>query len=456
MTGPERPTLLAALVANDERTQEEILSGYLRCARENNENATLSLRTLRRWMSGQVTTMPRAAQCRVARHFWGHNIGDLLSPVTPATEPDSPAGTQIHAMSHRHIRDSVATMHSDPDLSDWERTVHMSSRRAARFAAFAENHNVGDEAVDQLRADISQLANAYLREPMGSVVGDLVEVQDTVFGLLEGKQRPALTRDLYVLAGLVSGLMAKISQDLGRMHDAMTQARTVYICADNADHTALRAWARGLQSLIAYWSARPQEATRYAAAGTEIAHNLTGTVTAWLPALHARALAQLGDAHETHRVLNRALEQRHTVVPDDLDQIGGLLTFPVAKQHYYAAGAYVFLQESGTDAAREAQHALDLYHRGTPDDRSYSDEAGARTELALARIHSGHLDGAREPLADVFDLPPQRRIGGIIASTNRVHHALRDRRYADSATAREIRDEIEAFCQLPAAALPAS
>lgn len=64
---------------------------------------------------------------------------------------------------------------------------------------------------------------------------------------MEDKQKPTQTRDLYLLAGRVSGLLAKASQDLVRPHDAMTQARTMFVCADNADHHGLRAWARGLK-----------------------------------------------------------------------------------------------------------------------------------------------------------------------------------------------------------------
>ena len=138
----------------------------------------------------------------------------------------------------------------------------MATRRAARFATFAEIDNVGPEAIAQLQDDVVHLANAYIREPLTAIMADLIEEQETVFRLLEGKQKPALSRDLYLLAGVVSGLTAKASQDLGRFHDAMTHARTLYVCADNADHQGLRAWARGLQSLIAYWAGRPQEAAR--------------------------------------------------------------------------------------------------------------------------------------------------------------------------------------------------
>jgi hypothetical protein len=286
-------------------------------------------------------------------------------------------------------------------------------------------------------------------------MGDLIEEQQTVFRLLEGKQKPTLTRDLYLLAGVVSGLIAKASQDLGRFHEAMTHARTLYVCADNADHQGLRAWARGLQSLIAYWAGRPQESVRYAQSGAEYAVNISGSVSSWLPALEARAWALMNMADEASDALGRAADRRAAHRPDDLDAIGGLLVFPQAKQSYYAAGTYVCLEGEDERAQSEALSALDLFEHGRPEDRSFSDEAGARAELALARVNAGHVDGAHEALAPVLALEPERRIGGIITSATRVHHALRDRHHIGSPSARSLREEIETFCRVPAAALPA-
>jgi hypothetical protein len=448
------------LVAQSERTHDEIVDGFLRCARENNEDATLSARTLHRWMGGDVQTVPRPAQRRVARLYWGYPMTDLLSPVPPQAQvalmPRLPPVAPTYATPDVHLAAPGNDAEAGPELSSLERQVTMSTRRAARFTAFAETHNVGPEALDQLRDDVCVLANDYIREPLITIMGDLVETQEYVFRLLEGKQRPTQTRDLYFMAGLVSGLLAKASHDLGRAHDAMTQARTLYVCADNADHPGLRAWARGLQSLIAYWAGRPQESVRYAQAGTDLATNQTGSVAAWLPSLEARAWALLAAPDETAAAIGRAADRRAEHQPDDLDHVGGVLSFPPARQHYYAAGAYVFLEGEQANAQREAATAIDLYETGDPQQRSFSDEAGAHAELALSRVNDGELEGAHEALVPVLHLEPERRIGGIVASAARVHEALRTRTYGASPSARGLREEIEAFCQVPAAALPAS
>lgn len=238
----------------------------------------------------------------------------------------------------------MSTTEPDGSTDTIERQVAMAARRAARFTTFAEIDNVGPEAIEQIREDVVHLANSYIHDPLVTIMGDIIDQQELVFRLLEGKQKPALTRDLYLLAGVVSGMIAKASHDLGRPHDAMTHARTLYVCADNAGHAGLRAWARGLQSLVAYWAGRTQEA--------------------------------------------------------------------------------------------------------------FSDEAGTRAELALARVRGDEVDGAGEALAPVLELEPARRIGGIVTSAARVHQALNERRHAGSPVARSLREEIESFCRVPAAALP--
>lgn len=449
-----RQTLIAILVEGSEQTHEEICEEYHKCARDNGENAALSLRTLRRWIAGDVLTRPRPAQARVARIYWGHSMEQLLGPA-PDPNVDAGAcclptvGTPIDSATLRDLDQKHGHVGDPPDIG---KQVAMSARRAARFTTFAEESNIGPEAIDQLRDDVSSLANEYLRAPLSSIMGDLLDTQDSIFAALTGRQRPTLTTELFVLAGIASGLLSKASHDLGRAREAMTQARTMYVCADNAGHVGLQAWARGQQALIAFRAGRPQEAARYASAGAEIAVNLTGSVTAWLPALRARALA-LPERREARAEIARAADRRSRVHPDDLDEVGGLLTFTEAKQHYYAAGTYVFLGGADADAEREAQLALDLLEGGPDEHRSFSTEAGARAELALARVHAGTLDGAQDALQAVLDLEPDRRIGGIVHSVSQVHHALREQRYTRSSIARAMRDEIESFCQRPARSL---
>jgi len=302
-----------------------------------------------------------------------------------------------------------------------------------------------------LRDEIMRLAVAYQVDPLPTVIADLANVQDLAFRLLEGRQKPSDTGYLYLLAGAVSGMMANASHDFGNNQAAIAQARAAYLCADNAGHDALRAWVLGLQSMIAYWAGWPQRAIEYAQGGAEAAKGVTGTVSVWLPALEARAWAALGDAAGVKAAIEKAETARSGVELNDLDELGGKLTFPRPRQQYYAADAMIWLPGEEERAEALATDALLGYESAAPDERSYVDEAIARTDLVIARARRGELEGARAALEPVLDLEPAERIGGILVTAKRVHQELSGARYRGSVIAQQLQEELEAFCQVTAA-----
>src|SRR4051812_14605471 len=96
----QRLTLLAVLVSRDEHTLNEIVDNFERCGRDNGEDATLSVRTLRRWIAGDVRTQPRPSQRRVARLLWGYPMSQLLAPpprelvLIPTTGERTPGSSE--------------------------------------------------------------------------------------------------------------------------------------------------------------------------------------------------------------------------------------------------------------------------------------------------------------------------------------------------------------------------
>jgi hypothetical protein len=94
-----------------------------------------------------------------------------------------------------------------------------------------------------------------------------------------------------------------------------------------------------------------------------------------------RAWALMNVADEASDALARATDKRAGHRPDDIDAIGGLLAFPQAKQSYYAAGTYVSLDDQQDRAQSEALSAINLFPHGRPEERSFSDEAGAHANL---------------------------------------------------------------------------
>jgi hypothetical protein len=87
-------------------------------------------------------------------------------------------------------------------------------------------------------------------------------------------------------------------------------------------------------------------------------------------------------------------------------------------------------------------------------DWAFGDQAGARSDLALAHLLSGELDGAVEAVQPVLQLPPAQRNAGIIGSMDRVGTVLAQGSYRGAAAARDLREEIAAFNGRPPLALP--
>ncbi|MFE7130285.1 hypothetical protein ACFVIM_05460 [Streptomyces sp. NPDC057638] len=328
----------------------------------------------------------------------------------------------------------------------------MAARRAMDFAMGAERNQVGMETLDYLQSEVRRIAGIHLRVPVGAVLDDLVHVQDRTFRLLEsGRARPAQIRELYVLATLECGMLAKASHDLGEPQAAMAQARTAAVCADQAEHAALRAWVRGLQSMIAYWGPRPEDALHYARHGAALAEGLRGTVAVWLAAHEARAAALLGDAEAVWAADRRAETLRERTEPDDLDSLGGNFFFPRARQMYSSVEAHVLLRADGPDLLRRAEDAVGGLSDATSPSWSFAAEAGCRANLAVARLRTGDVEGTAEAMRPVLDLPPARRNAGIVGSVHRVRALLTS---PGSGPAGDLREEIAAFSTRRGPALP--
>ncbi|MGH3655550.1 MAG: hypothetical protein ACRDUA_02730, partial [Micromonosporaceae bacterium] len=342
-TGERDPrTVLEHLLRQRDLTYEEAAAKFTELARSLREPATISARHLGRHARGErgnAGTTP--ATRRVLRQMFGRPAEELLRPWASSGDAEP-----------------VGRPQPDPGrIHDERKVLNMAAQRAKRFALHAGEAGVSGDVIEQFRDDVRRLAAAYPKRPLHEILGDLVELQDAVFTLLERKQRPHQARDLYFLGSVVGGMLANASHDLAEPHAAMTQARTAFLCADNADHNGLRAWLRGLQSLIAYRAGRPHESVRYAQQGAAYAAGNSAAV--WLPMNEARAWATLGNADEAHAAIRRAEAAWSEVQSDDLDRLGGMCTFTRSRQLYYAAEAMALLSTESHDAQRYSALAVE-------------------------------------------------------------------------------------------------
>ncbi|MFH8934132.1 hypothetical protein [Streptomyces griseosporeus] len=368
----------------------------------------------------------------------GHSIDQLWTEIPDGTEPHFVplAGT------------SPAEPHADPgmDLNEMKRTGAMAVRRAKDFLLGADRERVGEDTLGLLDDEVQRLVIEYPRVPLSAIWPDLLETQEQVFRLLEGgRVRPSQLRDLNAKAAMLSFLVAKGFNDMEVPHEAMTMTRVAAACARDAEHPGLIALTDGLKSLIAYWADRPADAYHYADQGAATAANLRGTVGLWLLGLKARAAALLGD-DETVRAANReAADRREQVVPDDLDQLGGLFVYASEKQLYYDVESRALLGQGNGQLAAMAESAVAGFSDPAAPNWAFGDLAGAQCNLALVRLFGGDLDGAADAIRPVLDLPPSHRNNGIVVSAVRVKNALASSAARTAVVARDLRAEIEAF-----------
>src|SRR5262249_28721344 len=160
---------------------------------------------------------------------------------------------------------------------------------------------------------------------------------------------------------------------------------------------------------ISYWAGRPHESIRYAQRGAEFASRSGNTSTVWLPVSEARAWARLGDVSQAQEAIQRADEAWNLVHPDELDELGGLATVSRARQLYYAADALAWLPDEAGAAEDYSSRAVQAYADTTGQDWAFGDQAGSQSDLAIARIFQGELDGAIEAVTPVLKLPVEQR-----------------------------------------------
>ncbi|MGL5828828.1 MAG: XRE family transcriptional regulator [Angustibacter sp.] len=342
----------------------------------------------------------------------------------------------------------MATYFRDPVHPPNERELlALAEHRARAFVAAGSRPHI--EVLDGLHVAVAQLAVDYQKKPLAAVLANLVSTQDTIFTLLQARQPPADMRRLLLLASVTSGLLARVCHDRSTPQSALTHCRTAFMCADQADHNGMRAWIRGLQSLIAYWAGQPHEAIRSAQQGSM--HRTTSTASVWLPIGEARAWAVLGDTARALAAIRRAELAREAVQPDEIDDFGGLCTFSANRQLYYTAESLALLPTESLAAEQYSLRAVSAYRDPGAPDWAFGDAAGSACGLAVARIARGEVAGASEALERVLALPPGQRINSIVLCVQRVQHAL-----AVGPASREARllsERIENFAAAPLATM---
>ncbi|MET9822710.1 MULTISPECIES: XRE family transcriptional regulator [Streptomyces] len=327
--------------------------------------------------------------------------------------------------------------------------------RSAEFARFIAQRNADEFVVEQLEADVDRLARTYISHPLMEQYVEIKRLRDGVFDLLRGRQHPRQTIGLYLAASRLCGLSAHVCLDLGDYDSAATHARTARVCAETVGHEGMFAWVRAVESLIAYWTGRYEQAARLAQAG--LRHRASGSIGARLASLEARASAMVGDSARALGALSDAERSREAA--SGRDEVGGVFDFPAAKQFAYAGTTLLAIggQEHVQRAIASAETAIRLYRSADGDDQSVGDLFAAHLDLARGHLFLADLDGTEEKLGFVLAAPPERMSASIVRRLTALGRELGTPQYGGAAQAAHLRERIQhtaVRASLPSPAAP--
>ncbi|MFI9553750.1 helix-turn-helix domain-containing protein [Nonomuraea endophytica] len=321
-----------------------------------------------------------------------------------------------------------------PSLNVAELVEHAAAE-SATWAQWAETSNIGDLALEQFLADIRKLALSYLADNPFTVFTKTRSLRDRVFVLLEGRQYPRQSADLYAAAGYLCALLAWISSDLGQIREADTQARTAWLCAELSGHNDLRAWVLSTRSKIAFWDGRLREAIGYARRGTD--YHPQGTAAILLACQEADAWSTLDAGTEARAALERAADARNQQT--GVDEIGGLFTCLDFRRANYNAAVLARIGDAAA-ALRESETALADCH-GQP----YGTIAQVHISQGFAHLALGQPDGTLDALRPVLALPPERRLDTVNRRLSELARSVARSPLGASSPGRALQTDIEAW-----------
>lgn len=336
-------------------------------------------------------------------------------------------------------------------LPDFEGLISSTAKESLKHAERAEVTEVGGMTLADLDMEVRRIAQEHLHVNSLDIFDDTILLRNRVYRLLERKQHPRESSQLYFLAGILCNLLADTSMSAGQPRAALEQCQAGLTYGEIIGHNGLRFWARTMQASLAYWSGRPKRALDL----VQSAEQWSRAPVARLQYDNASALfhACIGERDDSLESLRSAQENRDRVSGTDelFEQIGGMFAYPPAKQAQIATMTMIQL-ERFEDAVATASQCLDLYESSPHSQRAFGNEASAKIDLARAHLLSGEVSGATSALQEVLNLPPRMRQEWFVVSLKSLLLDLRHSRFNGSAEKRQLAEKIEDFCSETAAA----
>jgi hypothetical protein len=349
---------------------------------------------------------------------------DESVPLLPAEEDI----ISVELMSARRVRNMEAILMDAADES-------------AKILAWAEAANVGDLTIEQIHGEIHRVAHSYLKTPTEPLFGRTRELRDRIVGLLNGRQKPSHSRELYSAAGWALTMLAWISTDLNVPDASEEHLRTAWVFAENADQNHLRSWIRAAQHTAAFWQQDFARAAQYAEDGLRYAGS--GSTELYLSSAWALDLARCGDSEHALAVLNSARKAAERPSIGE-DAMSGPFTCSIARAGGFWSDTHLALGNA-KDALMYADSAVRAFESTPNDRRNFGSERMVRCQQVKAHLLAGEFDGARETLIPVLDTTPEHRVRPLFQRVDEILRMTVDCGKPNSLAVMKIQDAIDEF-----------
>ncbi|MCD0449459.1 hypothetical protein LO762_09685 [Actinocorallia sp. API 0066] len=318
--------------------------------------------------------------------------------------------------------------------------IDAAADESAAMATWMASTNVDDRLVEELSRQVRAISAAYLWSPPLPLLNRTRRLRGQVAKLLQGRQSPAHSRDLYLINARLSSILAWMAGDLGAYGAAGEHASAAWMAANLAEHPGALTWVRATQSKLAYWSGAFADSADLAADGLTYPGTDGGVLLLHL--LEARAYARMGAVNAADGALRawRSARERGT----GADEVGGVLGLSMAQQHYLAGSVLLELRQPG-DALGETRTALGLFETAPPMERFLGAEACARLDAVRACLDTRNLDGVEAELAPILAIEPDQRLDTLSTGLRLVQRDLAAPHYRDTPVARDLQGAISSF-----------
>ncbi|WP_433714378.1 helix-turn-helix domain-containing protein [Nocardia sp. CA-084685] len=382
-------------------------------------------RTLSLWESGQTSNMHESSK-------------RLLYQVLEDATDD--AQQRFRTFAANNSRSETAHAPSDGDL------LLATADESASLLAWAEATNVGPLTIKDLRDNLRWVTREYLKSPTLPLFRRVVQTRDRAIELLQGRQRPRQSAELYGIAGWSMTILGWITTDLGNPEIAERHLRAAWALAENTEDNELRAWIRAAQNTAAAWRGQYDEAASAAADGLTYAN--AGTAPLILASARAIDLAHLDRRQESAAAIQQALDIAVQLQDEpQSDQFAGPFSCPVERAGGYWSDA-ALVNDDPAKSIEFATSALEQFRSAAPALRNLGSERMVRCQQIKGYIVLGDLDVAATELAEVAATTPvEHRVGPLIQRIDEIAQLACGTTGCASRTT-EIIDVASAFRQL--------